>query len=87
MANLRTVIRSERFERELSAIEPNVKRADEFLEGAETILSREPELGHRLGNSQVYFIAGWTVDLSLYYTFSHDEVILLSICKMTPPAP
>jgi len=87
MGNLRTVIRSKEFDQELSAIEPDVKRADEFIEGAETILSREPEIGHKIGNSRVYFIAGWTVDLNLYYTFNEDEVILLSICKMAPPAP
>jgi hypothetical protein len=87
MANLRTIIKDTRFEQEMEAIEADVKRADEFIEGVENILSRDPESGHRLGNSYVYFIPGWTVDLNVYYTFNDNEVFLLSICRMTPPAP
>lgn len=87
MPNLRTIIREPRFEQEMAAIEPNVQRADEFLEGVETILSRDPQYGHRLGDSHVYFIPGWTVDLNIYYTFNDDEVFLLSICRMAAPEP
>jgi hypothetical protein len=87
VATHRTIVREARFERELGAIEPNVERADEFLEGVESILCREPQYGHRIGNSHVYFIPGWTVDLNIYYTFNDEEVFLLSICRMAPPAP
>jgi len=87
MANIRTIIKNPRFERELQALEPNVRRADEFLEGVEEILCREPQTGHRLGNSHVYFLPGWTIDLNVYYTFTDNEVILLSICPMAPPEP
>ena len=87
MASLRTVIRNNRFEQELEAIEPDVKRADDFMIGVENVLAREPNCGHRLGESHVYFIPGWTVDLNVYYTFNDDEVFLLSICKMAPPEP
>lgn len=87
MANLRTIIRNQRFADELAAIESDIQRADEFMKGVETVLSREPDSGHRLGQSHVWFIPGWTVDLNVYYTFNDDEVYLLSICKMTPPEP
>ena len=87
MAKLRDVFRNARFEQEIAAIEPDVERADEFLEGAETLLARDPQIGHRLGNSHVYFIPGWTIDLNIYYTFDDDRVFLLSICKMAPPEP
>jgi hypothetical protein len=87
MAKLRTIVKEARFEQELASIEPDVERADDFLEGVETILSRDPQCGHRLGESHVHFIPGWTVDLNIYYTFNDDEVFLLSICRMAPPAP
>ncbi len=87
MATHRTIVREPRFEQELSANEADIERADEFLEGVENILCREPQHGHRLGNSHVYFIPGWTVDLNIYYTFNDNEVFLLSICKMAPPEP
>jgi hypothetical protein len=87
MANLRTIVKNPRFEEEMTAIEEDVKRADDFLNGVEKILRREPECGTRLGRSHVWFIPGWTVDLNIYYTFNDDEVFLLSICKMAPPEP
>lgn len=42
---IRTIVRDERFEYEMAKLEPNIRRADEFVEGAETILSRDPEAG------------------------------------------
>jgi hypothetical protein len=87
VATHRTIVRAPRFEQELAAIESDVKRADEFLEGVENVLCREPQYGHRLGNSNVYFIPGWSIDLNVYYTFNDDMVFLLSICKMAPPEP
>jgi hypothetical protein len=85
MDKLRTVIYDERFEYELSLIEPHVRRADEFVEGAAVILSREPEFGCRLEESQVWFINGHTVDAALYYTFDEDNVYFLSIQKAKLP--
>lgn len=66
-------------------IEPIVRRADEFMEGAETILSRDPEAGCPLEGSQVWFICGHTVDAALYYTFDADHVYFLSIEKTKLP--
>lgn len=82
---IRTVVFDERFEYELAKIEPNVRRADEFVEGAVTILSREPEVGCQLDGSQVWFICGHKVDTALYYTFDRDNVYFLSIEKTKLP--
>jgi hypothetical protein len=82
---IRTIIRDPRFEQEMARIVSNVQRADEFLEGVEQILSRKPESGYQLEDSNVWFIAGHTVDIALYYTFDADYVHFLSVEKITPP--
>ncbi len=69
----------------MARIVPNVQRADEFLEGAEQVLSRTPEAGYRLADSNVWFIGGHTVDVALYYTFDADHVYLLSVQRVPPP--
>jgi hypothetical protein len=69
----------------MARIEANVRRADEFVEGAETVLSRQPESGFQLDESNVWFIPGHTVDAALYYTFDEDKVYFLSIKKVIPP--
>lgn len=68
----------------MAEIERDVRRADEFLEGVETILSRDPESGFRLEESSVWFIAGHTVDVALYYTFDENHVYFLSIRRVVP---
>jgi hypothetical protein len=87
MDKLRSIVRNSAFEKELRAIEPHIEKADEFLEGVEMVLARLPECGHRIGNSPIWFIAGLTVDLAIYYTFDEDRVVLLSICKTKPIEP
>jgi hypothetical protein len=82
---IRTIIYDPRFEQDLARIIPNVRRADEFLEGAEQILSRTPEAGYQLEDSNVWFVGGHTVDVALYYTFDADHVYLLSIERVPPP--
>jgi len=82
---IRTIVKDERFEYEMAKLEPNVRRADEFVEGAETILSRNPEAGCPLAGSQVWFICGHMVDAALYYTFDADNVYFLSIEKAKLP--
>jgi hypothetical protein len=56
MAKIRTVIFDERFEYELAYIQNHAKRADEFIDGAVTVLSRDPEAGCRLDSSNVWFV-------------------------------
>lgn len=84
-AKIRTVVYDERFEYELAYIQPNAQRADEFVNGAENILSRDPEAGCQLEKSKVWFICGHTVDTALYYTFDEDNVYFLSIEKTKLP--
>jgi hypothetical protein len=69
----------------MARIQPNIRRADEFLDGAVTILSRQPESGCPLDNSNVWFICGHTVDVAIYYTFDADNVYFLSAEKVKPP--
>lgn len=83
---IRTIIRTARFQQEMNSIEPDVRRADEFLEGVETILARRPQSGFALKGSSVWFVPGHTVDLSLYYAFDDNHVYFLSIKKITPPS-
>lgn len=80
--NQRAVVQTTRFELELLAFEPDVARSDEFLEGVEWVLSRDPELGLRLSDEV------WALDTSEYalikpmtvfYTFDEQTVWLLSI--------
>lgn len=82
---IRTIVKDERFEYDMARLEPNVRRADEFVEGAETILSRNPEAGCPLTGSQVWFICGHTVDVALYYTFDANNVYFLSVEKTKLP--
>ena len=82
---VRTVVYDPRFEEELARIYPHVQRADEFVNGAENILARNPECGCPLGDSQVWFICGHTVDAAIYYTFDADNVYFLSIEKSRLP--
>lgn len=82
---IRTIVYDERFVYEMAKIEPNVRRADEFIEGAEIILARDPEAGCPLDGSQVWFICGHKVDAAIYYTFDKDNVYMLSIEKVKLP--
>lgn len=82
---MRTIVRDARFEAEMREIEGNVQKADEFLLGAETVLSRKPNTGQHLGaGSHVWFLPGYTADLAIYYTFDDERVYLLSIRKVPP---
>ena len=82
---IRTIVYDKRFVSEMAKIEPNVRRADEFIEGAERVLARNPEIGFPLDGSQVWFICGHKVDAAIYYTFDEDYVYLLSIQKTELP--
>jgi hypothetical protein len=83
---IRTIFYDERFERELEYIQPHARRADEFINGAENVLARDPEAGFPLeDNSQVWVICGHTVNAVLYYTFDENNVYFLSIEKTMLP--
>ena len=79
---MRTIIRDELFEADAkSIVESGNEKVEEFLEAVEMVLSRKPECGYPLSNSHVWFIAGHTVSLVLYYTFDDNNVYLLSMQK------
>jgi hypothetical protein len=83
---MRDIVKTKRYETDLQAIIGNVEKADEFLEGVELIISRDPQAGTCMGpSSHVWFIPGHTVDVAIYYTFDNDRVYLLSARKTLPP--
>ena len=83
---LRRAIREHRFERELRALIGNAIRADEFVEAAEFLLIRDPEIGFQAAaGSTVWFLPMAPIDdvqVSLYYTFDDSTVWLLSIQRV-----
>lgn len=83
---IRTVVFDEKFEYELAYLQPHVHRADDFIDGAVTILARDPEAGFRLAtDSNVWIVCGYMIDAALYYTFDDDQVYFLSIEKTKLP--
>jgi hypothetical protein len=84
--HLRRVIREHRFEEELRALIGDVISADEFVEGAEWLLARDPLIGLQIqSNSPVWFLPMAPIEgaqISLYYTFDESTVWLLSIARV-----
>lgn len=86
MAELpRRVIREHEFERELSHLLPlrSAREADEFVEAAEFVLARDPEIGLRISDgSSVWALPMAPLrgeQITLFYTFDESTVRLLSI--------
>lgn len=82
----RTVVEDEyggvpTFRNELLAIEPNSAAADELIEGAVWVLSRDPRQGVQLSPHSPlwYFEIVGPHHCILYYTFDDNEVLLISI--------
>jgi hypothetical protein len=84
--HLRRVIREHRFERELRALIGDVISADQFVEGAEWLLVRNPHIGSQIEpNSSVWFLPMAPIEgaqVSLYYAFDDSTVWLLSIARV-----
>lgn len=83
---LRRVIREHRFERELRALIADAITADQFVEAAEFLLVRDPEIGFQLEpGSHIWFLPMALIEdaqVSLYYTFDASTVWLLSIARI-----
>lgn len=80
----RQVVREHSFERELRALIQDAREADDFVEAAEFILARDPEVGSRLGNG-IWFLPMapiGEIQLALYYTFDDSTVTLLAIASV-----
>ena len=84
--HLRRVIREHRFERELRALIHDAIGADKFVEAAEFLLVRDPEIGFELEpGSLIWFLPMAPIEdaqVSLYYTFDESTVWLLSIARI-----
>jgi phospholipid N-methyltransferase len=81
---LRTIVKEHRFEAELRKLHPDAQRADEFIEGAEITLARDPMRGTQSSiGSVVWFLPMNDVPnhpaLNLYYCFDEDCVWLMTI--------
>jgi hypothetical protein len=74
---------AEPFARQLREIIPEAERADEYIEGAEWVLSRDPTYGTQLNGSDVWFLPMENVpdmpSIVLYYTFDDERVYFISI--------
>jgi hypothetical protein len=79
----RQVIREHSFERELRALIRDARLADDFVEAAEFILARDPEIGSALGEG-LWFLPMTPMgemQIALYYTFDASTVTLLAIAR------
>lgn len=83
---LRRVIREHRFERELTALIKDAIAADEFIEAAEFLLARDPEIGSQIEpGSHIWLLPMAPIEdvqVSLYYTFDESTIWLLSITRI-----
>jgi len=81
----RQIVEDPSFRKDLLAIEPDPKKADELIDGAKWVLSRDPRQGQQLGgpySSTWYFtilIPGTGRYVALYYAFDDREVLFVSI--------
>lgn len=80
----RTIVKNKRFEKELEALKLDTKGADDFIEGTEWVLSRNPEYGVRLSpDMNIWVVTVSDISslppLKLYYAFNNDYVWFLSI--------
>jgi len=82
MDKYREIVKNPLFEQDLSKLEFDAVRADEFTEGAEFILSRNPEYGTKIARD-VWFLPMWRLgegrSVNLYYTFDSDRVYFLAL--------
>jgi hypothetical protein len=78
----REIVKNPLFEQDLSKLEFDAVRADEFTEGAEFVLSRNAEYGTRIARD-VWFLPMWRPgegrSVNLYYTFDQDHVYFLAL--------
>ena len=80
----RQVIRERSFERQLRVLIQDAREADDFVEGAEFVLARDPEIGVLLGEG-IWFLPMapiGEVEPALYYTFDDSTVRLLAIASV-----
>jgi hypothetical protein len=77
-----TVVREHRFEKELRALIRDAVRADQFVEGAEFVLARDPRQGVEIPGTSIWLMPMAPIgqdQITLYYAFDETTVWLLSI--------
>ena len=80
----RQVIRERSFERQLRVLIEDAREADDFVEGAEFILARDPKIGSPVDDG-IWFLPMapvGKVQVALYYTFDDSTVTLLAIASV-----
>jgi hypothetical protein len=80
----RQVIRERLFERQLRVLVRGAREADEFVEAAEFVLARDPEIGSPL-DDDIWFLPMAPIDkaqIALFYTFDDSTVTLLAIASV-----
>ena len=82
---MRRIIREHHFENDLAALIGDFAEADDFVEGAEWLLTQNPKVGLPTNEgSDVWFLPMAPIDgeqVTLYYTFDDSTVWLISIAK------
>ena len=85
------IVREEAFEEELLFLIHDAREADEFVEGAEFILARDPLAGDCIGGEPLLFVMPMAPvrgqQVSLFYTFNKLTVFFVSIRIIYPPVP
>ena len=85
-ATHRTVVESKQYTKELKRIESNPIAADDLVDGAKWVLSRDPYRGVQLGpRSLVWFLAidpPRAKSVGLSYAFDDHTVHFLSITQL-----
>ena len=82
---IRQVVREHRFEDELRGLIAEAIPADQFVEAAEYLISRDPFIGSPTEDPKVWAVPMALVDdaqVALYYTFDDTTVWLLSIARI-----
>ena len=84
---MRSVIYEPRFDQQLRQLLPNFERTDQFVSGVEWVLARDPQVGTRIANTDVWFIPAVDIfpqALVIFYTFSKTKVYLMHLGVVDP---
>lgn len=77
------IVYTSRFDEEMRELQPDDRLADDFIFGVDFVLARNPHVGARIGDSDIWCVA--RVDtrhervLHVYYSFDSCRVYLISI--------
>jgi hypothetical protein len=85
------VVREGAFQEELDFLIPDEREADEFVEGAEFILARDPRAGDFIGGEPEIWVMPMAPvrgqQVGLFYTFNDLTVFFVSMRVIYPQIP